>query len=119
MKTIKELKKIKSEFKPLFPVWLLKVLSHGEYNKTVSISKFKINYQQLTIVSFVLLTIAMFISYGANDDKPTLIVWLGVVLYVVFFSCVLLMMGLITYNNIRIKKICKENDITLEFWNKL
>jgi hypothetical protein len=94
MNTIKDLIEIKANFKPYYPVWLLKILSHGEYNKTVTISKFKLNRQQLTILSFVLLTIVMFISYTANDDKPTLIVWLGVASYLVFFSCVLLMMVL-------------------------
>lgn len=119
MKTIEELKKLKSEFKPLYPIWLLKLLAHGVYNKTYSVSKIKITSQQLRILFFVILTIIMTISYSSNGDKPTFIVWLGVILYIIFFSGVLLIMALTKYNNIRIKKICKENNISTEIWNGL
>lgn len=114
-----ELKKIKSEFKPSYPEWLLKLLSHGEYNKTISIGKINLTSQIVTILSFVILTIIMIISYSTNGDRPTFIVWLGVAIYVIFFSGVLLMMGLVKHNNNRIKKICKENNITIEYWNNL
>ena len=119
MKTLEELKKLKSEYKPYFPKWLLKLLSYGEYNKMHKVFGIRMTSQQRTIFYFVLLTIFMLIGYNLNDHKPTFTVWLGVVLYIIFFSSVLLMMGLVKYNNYRIKKICKENGITLEYWNSL
>ena len=61
----------------------------------------------------------MFISYSVNDDKPTVIVWLGVALFVAFMLLVFMVLGLSIYKNYRIKQICKEYNISIEQWNSL
>ena len=115
---MEELKKIKQNLK-VYPEWILKLFSVGNYNKVYDIKGFKLTTQHIKILFLILLNIIMFISYSNNDDKPTTLVWIGVGVFVVFMILVFMMLGFSIYKNYKIKQICKKYGVTIEYWNSL
>ena len=115
---MQELKKIKENLK-VYPEWLLKLFSVANYNKSYEIENFKFTTQHVKILFLVLISIIMIISYSNNNDKPTLIVWTGVIFFAVFMLLIFLIMGLTIYKNYKIKQICKKYNITVVEWNML
>lgn len=115
---MEELKKIKENFK-VYPEWLLKLFSVSNYNKVYDIKGFKFTTQHIKILSLVLLAIIMFISYSNNGDKPTTLVWMGVVVFIAFMIFVFMILGFSIYSNYKIKQICKKYGVTIEYWNSL
>lgn len=115
---MEELKKLKESLK-FYPTWLLKLFSIGDYNKSFLIKNVKLTFQHVKILALIVLSIIMMISYYINNDKPTVIVWFGVFVFILFSILVFTMTGLTIYKNYKIKQICKKYNITIEQWNSL
>lgn len=115
---MEELKKLKESL-VFYPKWLLRLFSIGIYNKKFTIKRVTLTSQQIKIILLVLVNIIMMISYSLNNDKPTLLVWLGVFLFVIFMILIFVIIGLSIYKNYKIKQICKKYNITIEQWNNL
>jgi hypothetical protein len=112
---ILEIRRLKSSFVPLYPEWLLKLLSVGKYNKTYNWGKFKFTSKHVTIS--ILVGIILIMLMFSKDDHTTAVVWVGSIFFILFSLCILMMIGFSLYNNQRIKKICKANGISIKDWN--
>ena len=113
-----KIQKLVTEFEPTYPTWLLKFLAYGKYNKNFNFKGIEFTSRHIVSFSYIFITIIMIIDYSLHDDKFALVSWGCLYMWVFFMFSILLMMCFISYNNIRIKKICKENNLSLKEWNE-
>lgn len=112
------LEKLVTEFKPIYPTWLIKFLAYGKYNKKFNFKGIEFTSRHIVSFSYIFITLIMIFYYNLHDKKMTLISWICLYMWIFSMFSVFLMMCFISYNNIRIKKICKEINITLKEWNE-
>lgn len=115
---MEKLQKLVTEFKPTYPVWLLKFLAYGKYNKKFNFKGIEFTSRHIVSFSYIFITLIMIFDYNLYDKKMALISWICLYVWLFFMFSIFLMKCFITYNNIRIKKICKENNINLKEWNE-
>jgi hypothetical protein len=104
-------------FKPKYPIWLLMFLKVSNYNKHFNILNIPLNSRHMFIISYLIITIIMIISYESNDRNMTPIVWIGLGFWILFCLTILLFICYVWYNNSRIKKLCNKYGYTIQDWN--